>query len=69
MAVDVLAANLTLHLPREVIIIQYVDDILLVSADPQRLHAETALLAEELRAAGQIIRSKSQMNPTLRYLG
>ena len=39
MAVDVLAAYLTLHFPGEEILIQYVDDVLLVSADLQCLRA------------------------------
>ena len=62
MAVEVLAAYLPLHFPGD--LIQYVDDVLLVSADPQRLRLETSLLTDELRAAGWVISSKSQVEPT-----
>ena len=46
MAVEVLAAYLTLHFPGEVILIQYMDDILLVSADASRPHTETTMLCD-----------------------
>ena len=64
MAVEVLAAYLTLHFPGEVILIQHVDDVLLFSADRERLRLETSLLTDELRAAGWIISAKSQVEPT-----
>ena len=64
MAVEVLAAYLTLHFPGEVILIQYVDDVLLISADQERLRLETRLLTDELRTAGWVISAKSQVEPT-----
>ena len=64
MAVEVLAAYLTLHFPCEVILVQYVDDILLVSADVGRLQTETTMLLAKMRAAGWIISTKSQLEPT-----
>ena len=63
MAIEVLAAYLTLHFPGDTILIQYVDDILLVSADPQRLYLETAMLADDLHEAGWIVSPKSQVIP------
>ena len=62
-AIAVLAAYLTLHFPGDTILIQYVDDILLVSADPQRLYLETAMLADDLHEAGWIVSPKSQVIP------
>ena len=50
MAVEVLAAYLTLQFPGEVILIQYVDDILLVLADASCLRTETAVLVDKLSA-------------------
>ena len=64
MAVEVLAAYLTLHFPREVILIQYVEDILLLSAEPERLRLERGLVTDELRAAGWVISTRSQVEPT-----
>ena len=64
MAVEVLAAYLTLHFPAEVILIQYVDNVLLISADRQRLWLETSLLTDDLRTAGWVISAKSQVEPT-----
>ena len=61
MAVEVLVAYLVLHFPGEVILIQYVDDVLLISADQEHLRLETSLLTDELRAAGWIISAKSQV--------
>ena len=63
MAIEVLAAYLTLHFPGDTILIQYVDDILLVSADPHRLHLETTMLGEDLHEAGWIVSPKSQVIP------
>ena len=61
MAIEVLAAYLTLHFPGDAILIQYVDDILLVSADPHRLYLETTMLAEDLHEAGWIVSPKSRV--------
>ena len=63
MAIEVLAAYHTLHFPGDTILIQYVDDILLVSADPHRLYLETTMLAEDLHEAGWIVSPKSQVIP------
>ena len=41
-----LATKLILHFLVEVILVQYVDNVLLVSADPQRLREETTLLTK-----------------------
>ena len=57
MAVEVLAAYLTLHSPGEVILIQYVDDILPVSADVDRLQAETTMLVAKMRLVGSSTRN------------
>ena len=64
MAVELLAAYLTLHFPGEVILIQYVDDILLVLADASRPHTETTMLMAKMCTAGWIISVKSQVEPT-----
>ena len=64
MAVEVLVAYLTLNFPGEVILIQYVDDVLLASADASRLHAKTTMLMAKMRTARWIISAKSQVEPT-----
>ena len=63
MAIEVLTAYLSLHFPDDTILIQYVDDILLVSADQQRFYPETAMLANDLHEAGWIVSPKSQVIP------
>ena len=64
MAIDVLAVYLTLHFPGDTILIQYGDDILLVSADPHHLYLGTTMLAEDLHEAGWIVSPKWQVIPT-----
>ena len=46
------------------ILIQYVDDILLVSADIGRLQTKTTMLMAKMRAADSVIGTKSQVEPT-----
>ena len=64
MAIEVLATYLTLHFLSDTILIQYVDDILLVYADPHRLYLKTIMLAGDLNEAGWIVSPKSQVIPT-----
>ena len=64
MAVEVLAAYLTLRFPGDVTVIQYVDDVLLIYVDGERLRLATRLLRDELRAAGGVMSAKSQVERT-----
>ena len=55
-----LAAYLTLHFPGGVILIQYADDILLVSVDAHHIRVQTTMLMDKMRTAGWVISTKSQ---------
>ena len=63
-AVAVLAQYLAVTFPGEVIIIQYVDDILLVAANRTALAQCTDALARDLEHQGWRVSPKSQMTPS-----
>ena len=64
-AVAVLAQYLAVTFPGDIIIIQYVDDILLVAADRTALARCTHALARDLECQGWRVSPKSQLDPSM----
>ena len=67
-AVAVLAQYLAVTFPGEIIIIQYVDDILLVAANRTTLAHRTNALAHDLEHQGWRVSPKSEMTPSMEVL-
>ena len=70
-AIETISRNLLLTFPGEVILIQYLVDVLLVSVDPLVLGLEAQGLAADLKAAGWKVIPKAHLEPktTITWLG
>ena len=68
-AIETLAQFLVQQHPGQVILIQYLDDLLLISVDRAVLAEDAAALAADLRTAGWKVSPKSDLKPRLQSHG
>ena len=62
-ATETLARYLFLQHPRQVILIQHLDDVMLASVFPAVLRSDTATLARDLMQGGWVVSPKSVLEP------
>ena len=63
LAIETLSRSLVLQFPGTIILIQYLDDVLLISTNPRCLRLEANQLAEDLSTAGWKVSPKSDLEP------
>ena len=70
-AIETLARHLVLRHPRQVILIQYLDDVLLISTDRELLASQARGLASDLVSMGGKVSPKSDIVPksSITWLG